>query len=796
MRWTPSPETQTLPPAQGRGGRSLPATWGFAWLVSLSVLGFAPSASAAMTAGRRATHVELRALEEARAAEVAVTFTSEPTYTARLDKGNRRLIVDVSDTDLAGAQPALTDHVGVVGGVLTQAFTTGTSKTTRILVTLLEDAKYSVVVSDKKLVIRVRPGTPGVDDIPNPKTLPGGSTGATPKTLPRLTDVRFEHHADEDSVTIELSSMPKLAESKSEANKIRLVLEGTDIPAALERKLDVTAFAGLVTTVSSFADAEKHTVTLEAESSAPVDSRLIRRAHSLVWTFFKPGSLPTTVTGVASDGGVARKARTLHVDESIHDIPAVTTDFRSAKRASAIEHRTSGDGAAAFTPAIAGQVEGAPAGKYDGRRIDLDLKDADIHNVLRLLADVGRVNVVTADDVTGTVTIRMRNIPWDQALDVVLQSKNLGMVQRGNIIRVAPLVQLEKEREMAIARRRQELQLAPLETRLIPVSYAQASEIQARARDLLSSRGSIAVDTRTNVLIARDVAGNLDQIEELTRSLDTQTPQVLVEARIVEATSRYLRDFGIQWGGDATFSAATGNPTGLAFPNSVGLAGGASDGNTPTAGLSPFQRTINNPNFAVNLPAAVGTGSGGAIGLSFGSVDNNFNLNLRLSAAESNGMLRILSSPRILTLDNREARIAQGTLIPFSQVSAQGVQTTFQEAKLQLLVKPHVTADGSISMHVKINRDEPDFNQTSARGDPTILKREAETDLLVMDGHTAVIGGIYTRNTGRNLDQVPFFGDIPLLGLLFQHRRASDTRGELVIFLTPRIVNRAEALGR
>ena len=135
-------------------------------------------------------------------------------------------------------------------------------------------------------------------------------------------------------------------------------------------------------------------------------------------------------------------------------------------------------------------------------------------------------------------------------------------------------------------------------------------------------------------------------------------------------------------------------------------------------------------------------------------------------------------------------------LIPFSQVSAQGVQTTFQEAKLQLLVQPHVTADGSVSMHVKINRDEPDFNQTSARGDPTILKREAETDLLVMDGHTAVIGGIYTRNTGRNLDQVPFFGDIPILGVLFQRRRASDTRNELVIFITPRIVNRAESLGR
>jgi type IV pilus assembly protein PilQ len=227
----------------------------------------------------------------------------------------------------------------------------------------------------------------------------------------------------------------------------------------------------------------------------------------------------------------------------------------------------------------------------------------------------------------------------------------------------------------------------------------------------------------------------------------------------------------------------------------AGVVGGASDANTPTAGLSPFTNTVASPNFAVNLPAAVGTGSGGAIGLSFGSVDNTINLAVRLSAAEASGLLRILSSPRILTLDNHEARIAQGTLIPFSQVSAQGVQTTFQEAKLQLLVRPHVTADGSVSMHVRINRDEPDFNQTSARGDPTILKREAETDLLVMDGHTAVIGGIFTRNTGRNLDQVPFFGDIPILGVLFQKRTTKDDRTELVVFLTPRIVNRSESLG-
>ena len=314
--------------------------------------------------------------------------------------------------------------------------------------------------------------------------------------------------------------------------------------------------------------------------------------------------------------------------------------------------------------------------------------------------------------------------------------------------------------------------------------------------ELLSQRGSVSVDERTNVLIIRDIGENLDDVEELVRTLDTQTPQVLVEARIVEATSTYVRDVGIQWGGDVTMNTITGNPTGLIFPANVGVIGGNYDQNSPTAGLSPFTRNVATPNYAVNLPATTGTGQGGAIGLTLGALGGNVNLNVRLSAAEANGVVRIISSPRILTLDNHEAHIAQGTLIPYSQISAQGVQTAFQEAILELRVRPHVTADGSVSMHVSVTRDEPDFNRTSTRGDPTILKRNAETDLLIEDGHTAVIGGIYTRNTGRQVDQIPFFGDIPILGVLFQRRRVRDERNELLIFLTPRIVNRAEALRR
>ena len=735
---------------------------------------------------RKATHLAVAKAGEAET-RIALTFSAPPTFNARLDKAKSRLVVDVPLADVSGVPSALTDRVGVVGGVMVQSFAVSGGHTTRVLVTLLEDAAYAVAVEGNDLVIRLAPKRTGLA-----AAAPAQKPAARPASdgPARVRDVRFEHGSEEDRVVVELGENAAYREPTVSGGRARLVLESARLPADLVRELDVSAFSGGVTSVSSYPSPEDAgKVVLEAEVKEGLSSRVTRRGTSLVWTFFDPGKQAPFQSGIARDGGIARRVRTVSVEEAVQGVPEVYDGYSAGQ---ALTERTSAPAeAGAFAPTPLGQQK-----NFTGRRIDLDLKDADIHNVLRLLADVGQVNVVTADNVQGSVTIRMRNVPWDQALDVVLQSKGLGMVRAGNMIRVAPLADLEKEREMQLARRAQEVKLAPLETRLIPVSYASAKEIQDRARPLLSERGSLAVDERTNVLIARDISGNLNQIEELIRSLDTQTPQVLVEARIVEATSRYLRDVGIQWGGDAAFSAATGNPTGLAFPNSVGVVGGASDSNTPTAGLSPFTNTVASPNFAVNLPAAVGTGSGGAIGLSFGSVDNTINLAVRLSAAEASGLLRILSSPRILTLDNHEARIAQGTLIPFSQVSAQGVQTTFQEAKLQLLVQPHVTADGSVSMHVKINRDEPDFNQTSARGDPTILKREAETELLVMDGHTAVIGGIFTRNTGRNLDQVPFFGDIPILGLLFQRRRASDQRSELVIFLTPRIVNRAEALGR
>lgn len=719
--------------------------------------------------------------------EIEVACSASPIFNVRVENGGTRLLVDIQNADAAGiaeTKRALTQGTGVVSGVLTQGFATEAGTMTRLVVNLAHQAAYRVRAEGSVLRVQLSPATATA---PAAGSMPASAPSAAEQAPSiSLRDVRVERAKSAtapERVIIATSEIPSYGLGVTAGGRVRLELKKTQLPKELARTFDVTG--GALKSIATFYESDVDSTIIEIDRDGSSQGTISVDGKNIVWSFETPKT-------AAGQKGSPRKTVTVAREKDADSGPKIETSIRESEIGGAKIEVQNGSETAGFATTVNAQA----AGRYNGRRIDLDLKDADIHNILRLLADVGRVNIVTADDVSGNVTIRMRNVPWDQALDVVLQAKGLGMVRSGNLIRVAPLATLQKERELRLAAAKQEYELTPLETRLIPVSYAQAEELQARAKDLLSPRGSIAVDERTNVLIARDIAGSLNNIEELVRSLDTQTPQVLVEARIVEATSRYLRDIGIQWGGDATFSEATGNPTGIAFPSKVGIAGGNYDQNTNSRGLSPFLGNVPQPNFAVNLPAATGTGQGGALGFSLGSLDNNFNIGIRLSAAEASGLLRIVSSPRILTLDNRDARISQGTLIPFSQISAQGVQTTFQEAKLQLLVRPHVTADGSVSMHVKINRDEPDFNQTSARGDPTILKREAETDLLVMDGHTAVIGGIYTRNTGRNLDQVPFFGDIPILGVLFQRRRASDTRNELVIFLTPRIVNRAEALGR
>ena len=670
-----------------------------------------------------------------------------PKYAVRTRDDGRLIIIDIEDAALPPGGISSTGSTSLVA----RTIASNTAQGARIELMLTGKATYRARATESGITVKLRRGE--------------GSTATKAKSSsaskgPKVERIRLEQKDGRDRVVVELAGAPEFRVSTRAGAPPRLEVLGARIDSSANRRIEAPR-GSLIGSVELEQKGDR--AVIEVHGSEGAAGTAIRSGSQIVWMFspIKSDTRPHTRT-------IAREK-----------------DYAA---------EVDGPEVAGFLSKMPMQAGGKTSRRYSGRRIDLDFKDADIHNILRLLSEVGGVNVVTADNVGGTVTIRMRDVPWDQALDVVLQAKSLGMIRQGNLLRVAPLAQLEQEREAAIARQKQQQQLAPLETRLVPVSYATASELQPRVRELLTERGTVSVDTRTNMLIVRDIVGQLDDVEDLVRSLDTQTPQVLIESRIVEASSTYSRDIGIQWGGNAVMSSATGNPTGLRFPSDIGIAGGAPTNDAPTSGLSPFNPGVTNPNFAVNLPAVTGNGAGGALGLALGSLSGAVNLNVRLSAAEAAGSVRIISSPRILTLDNNEASISQGTLIPFSQVSAQGVNTAFQEAKLELNVTPHVTSDGSVAMDVKITRNEPDFGRTGANGDPTILEREAQTQLLVDDGDTAVIGGIYTRNTGRNVDQVPFFGDIPVLGVFFKRRRFREDRNELLIFLTPRIVNRALAL--
>ena len=662
--------------------------------------------------------------------------------------------------------------------------------------------------------------TRAIQPSPESKPAPVASTSGRPRsiTLRAPSHVRAIDFVDEPgraSVIIDIDESATFSVERMAGRRLSLRIEHSELPDSLERNLDATEYLGPVKIISTYRDrATLGTVRVDVDLAEDVPNRVRLEGSRIFWDFQKAQSMAPSLPAVLfvparKVAGFAATAKDgLWLGQAV---PRYLSPPGSAPAASA------STGAGAVAPATPSAAAPAPEGRqgasgpggrttlgkkrYTGRRIDLDFKGADIHNILRLLADVGQVNVIVADDVRGDVTIKMRDVPWDQALDVVLRSKGLGSVREGNLLRVAPLPLLEKELEAEIARQKQIADVLPTETRLIGVSYAEASNLSDKARDLLTPRGKISVDNRTNTLIVSDVVRSLQLIEDLVRNLDTQTSQVVIEARIVEANSNFARQIGVQWGGSAFADTTHGNPTGLVFPYNVGIGGGADDGKAPLGGLVPAPRSgdgtsASSPNFLVNMPAPAGMGTGSAIGLTLGSVAGAFNLNLRLSAYESTGSIRIVSSPRITTMDNIEAHIEQGVSIPVSVVSAMGAQTQFVDAKLALMVKPHVTNEGTISLMINVTRNEPDFVNTGSRGDPSIQKKEAKTTMLVRDGDTAVIGGIYTRNTGLSNQRIPFFSDIPVLGWFFRNRKENDNRSEFLVFITPRIVNRGRAAGQ
>ncbi len=577
-----------------------------------------------------------------------------------------------------------------------------------------------------------------------------------------------------------------------DAHRLVLRVTGARVPERLQKTYDTGGLQGPMDRVTVFSpEGQKEEVRVVVDLNEGVTDRLRVEGDRVLWDFERLDARATNVKSAFAQKGGAVKTG----GEGLAVAPQPAQAAEDPSGGGGAPPSGVGGGSAAESQGVNADPIRAPwrkARRYTGKRINLTIKDADIQHVLTFLAKEGKVNIIAGPEVSGKVTFHLENIPWDLALDVILRARDLDYVRQSGVIRVSTREALRKEFEQEVERRQKLEDVKQLVVRIIPVNYSQATEIARQAKELNSKKGTSSVDTRTNALIVKDTEEHVAAIEEMVRKLDTQTPQVLIEARIVEAQSSFSRDVGVQWGGNFAASSLYGNETGLSFPSALGIAGGA-DSNGGTAGLGSSV-PITTPNYAVNLPAAVGSGAGGAIGFSLGSLGGAANLNLRLSAAETEGTVKIVSSPKVLTLDNTTATISQGVQIPISVVSAQGVQTRFFDARLLLSATPHITQDGNIAMKVRITKNEPDFSNRAADGNPSVNTREAQTDLLLGDGETTVIGGIYTRSTSTAIKKVPILGDLPFIGVLFRSHSDQDKRTELLIFITPRIVNRSTAI--
>jgi len=451
---------------------------------------------------------------------------------------------------------------------------------------------------------------------------------------------------------------------------------------------------------------------------------------------------------------------------------------------------------------------------YKGDSVTFDFKDIDIRNALKMIAEMSGFNIIMSDNVTGTLTLRLIDVPWDQALDLILTARGLGKEQMGNVVRIVPLEILRKEQQARLEVQRGNAQLASLVTEYIVLNFAKADDVlamlqgsqqtqastqtvtaaataqtaggtgQQNSTTLLSERGSIQADTRTNTLIVVDAQNSVDNIKRLVEVLDKPVEQVLIEARIIEATDNFTRKLGVRWGGN--FAGSPPNR----FPSTVNVGGGvgAVDASSGLASTASGAR-----GFIVDLPAAASAASGGAVGITLGSLSGAINLDLELSASEADSDIKIVSNPRLITANLQEAYIKSGTKVPIvtPATTTSPATTVLTDAVLELKVTPQITANKNIILDIFITKDAP----TKVNGLTGITTKEIQTNALLKNGETVVIGGIYTRENNVADEGIPGLKDIPILGWLFKKNTKTDKRTELLIFLTPKIIQQAPLVG-
>ncbi len=626
---------------------------------------------------------------------------------------------------------------------------------------------YQVVKSDKGLKILfkgVSPATPSKAASPTVAARPKAAVPAPAKNVeaaaqePAKNEIKaakakvssveaidFTSAGGYSRISIKVSGDCKADRPKKVAGGWALTVRNCQLPRKLQRSLDTGAFASPVKEITPYQvrDREGYDARILVKLRTEMPFNFKQEGGTILWEIKNP----ETAEGPAPLPEVAQ-APPVAVPPAGQKPKA--SDLASDRQLMIAQYPDKGK-------------------VYTGRKVTLEFSDADVRKIFQLIAEVSNLNFLISDDVTGTISLKLVNVPWDQALDVILESKNLEKRQEGNILYIKPKGKFKTiEQEEAEANREREKRME-LKTRIFDVNFASISDVASQFDKLKSERGAISQDPRTNRVIVTDIDDRLVKMAALLRELDIPEKQVMIEARIVEATSTFSRDLGVAWGvhyrdGSASILGINQFDTGFGGVTSP----------APTSGL--------------NVDSTGNTIPGGAMGVSFGKLTSNVQLDLRLSAAATAGLIKIISTPKVVTLNNKAAKISQGQSIPYQTTSAEGTQTQFVEAALTLEVTPHITADGSIGMKIKASNNAPGSPVAGSTA-PAINKKEANTELQVMNGETTVIGGIYVDNESDTVTGVPFLMDIPLLGWLFKSNSKIKSKTELLIFITPRIVS-------
>lgn len=651
--------------------------------------------------------------------------------------------------DLAGTSSALRDRTLAIGsGAAERATAVAAGDRTRVVVDLFRSAPYQTRVSGNSIVLSIGDSAGRTASV---QRTGGTAPGAGQSSIDR---VDFRRGAEgQGRVVVDLSGVPADVDMSQQGDRVVLTFRDTKLPQEHSQRLDVMDFATPVHMIDAFQRGSETRMVVSVQP--PIEPMAYQTA-----------------------------------DQYVLEVSPVSEEAEEE---------------------AAGPLDEK---EYTGERVTLNFQEIEVRAVLQFLADFTGLNIVVSDSVTGNVTLRLQNVPWDQALDIILQAKGLDQRQTGNVIWVAPAAEIAAREQAELQAAREKEQLSPLETAYLQVNYAKASDLATlmkatgtEAKGMLSERGNITVDERTNTLIVQDTRENISGVRNLVERLDRPVEQVLIESRIVVASSDFAHQLGVRFGVSGSYEDSDGNVistggslsgtdrmTNQALQNR--LAGNPSGLPTgvPNDGTGGIEVPSLNDRLNVNLPVSNPAGR-----LGFTILGADYLLDLELSALETEGRGEVISTPRVITANQQEASIKQGVEIPYQEATSSGATNVqFKEAVLQLLVTPLITPDDRVAMDLEVTQNTVGeiFSGVGGAEIPSIDTRSIHTNVLVDNGATVVLGGIFEQTTRETKNRVPFLGELPGVGALFRNTSREQSKGELLIFVTPQILKESVTGGR